>query len=165
MRLLLVIFIATSLAWSGCGVYSFTGIDTSGAESVSVEFFRMQTPMASQDFATQITEKLKDQLQQQSPLSLVDQKGDLNYAGAIIDYRVNTAAVQSNETASYNRLSVTIKLSYTNSIEKDKSFDKSFTEYADFDSSLDLLSVEQVLWDEIMEKLVQSIYNDSLGNW
>lgn len=125
----------------------------------------MQTPMASQDFATQITEKLKDQLQQQSPLSLVDQKGDLNYAGAIIDYRVNTAAVQSNETASYNRLSVTIKLSYTNSIEKDKSFDKSFTEYADFDSSLDLLSVEQVLWDEIMEKLVQSIYNDSLGNW
>jgi hypothetical protein len=146
-------------------VYSFTGIDTGVAESVSVEFFRMQTPMASQEFAAQFTEKLKDQLQQQSPLSLVDQNGDLNYQGSIVNYRVNTAAVQSNETASYNRLTVTVKLSYTNTLEKEKSFDKSFTEYADFDSSQDLIDVEQVLWDEIMEKLVQSIYNDSLGNW
>lgn len=165
MRLFAVILVATALTITGCGVYSFTGIDTGSAESVSVEFFRMQTPMASQEFAAQFTEKLKDQLQQQSPLTLVDQSGDLNYAGAIVNYQINTAAVQSDETASYNRLTVTVKLSYTNSLEKEKSFDRSFTEYADFDSSEDILSVEQVLWDEIMDKLVQSIYNDSLGNW
>ena len=73
--------------------------------------------------------------------------------------------MQSNETASYSRLSVTIKVSYVNTIDKDKSFDRSFTEYADFESSQDLFSVEAQLWEEIIEKLVQSVYNESLGNW
>ena len=153
------------ISMASCGIYSLSGIDTSGAESFSVDFFRMQTPLASQDFSNQLTEQLRDQLLQQSPLSLVNEEGDLQYSGAITGYQVSAAAVQSNETASYSRLSVTIKVSYVNTIDKDKSFDRSFTEYADFESSQDLFSVEAQLWEEIIEKLVQSVYNESLGNW
>jgi hypothetical protein len=145
--------------------YSFTGVDTSGAETFSVDYFRTQAPLASQVFAQQLTEALKDVILAQSPMDFSDNKGQLQYKGSIIGYDVKPVSVESDETASYTRLSITVKIEYTNEIEKDKSFERSFTEYADFESSLDLFSIEEELWEEITDKLVQSIYNASLGNW
>ena len=36
---------------SGCGIYSFTGIDDSGAKTFAVDYLRTQTPLASETFA------------------------------------------------------------------------------------------------------------------
>ena len=149
-----------------CSVnYGFTGGDFSGAETFEVAFLKPTAPLASQQFALNITESLKDLIQSQSPLDLVERDGQLVFSGAITGYKIAPVSVQSNEQASLNRLTVTIKLRYENNVESDKSFDRTFEEYAEYDSNTDFFAIEEELWEEVVEKLTQSIYNASLGNW
>lgn len=144
---------------------SLSGTDTSGAQTFSVKYFKAQTPQASQLFSQQLTESFKTLVQTQSPLDLVDEKGELQFEGSITSYKVIPVAVQASETSSLNRLTVRMKVKYDNSIETDKSFDRTFEEYAEYSSELDFFSIEETLWEEIFDKLGQSIYNESLGNW
>lgn len=150
---------------ASCGIYSMRGIDTSGAMSFSVDFFRPQTPLAPNELSQKFTEELKDLILTQSPLDIVDENGELEFEGSITGYKVQPVSVQSNETASLNRLTITVKVKYTNNIVATKSFERNFSKYADFESQENLLSIQESLWTEINEQLVQEIYNASLGNW
>lgn len=152
-------------ASGGCGIYTPYGAQTSGARTFSVDYFRPQSPLASPAVAQNFTESLKDVIQRQSTLRLVDANGELSYSGQITDYRVSPVGVQADETTARNRLSVTVQVRYTNTIDKDLNFERSFTKFADFDSNLDLLAVEEELMAEISEQLIQEIFNASLGNW
>jgi hypothetical protein len=100
-------------------------------------------------------------------LKLAERKGELTFSGTIVDYRTAPVAVQSGaaETASLNRLTITVKVSYVNSLEPDLSFEKTFSKFADFDANQDLFSIEESLWSLINEQLTQEIYNASVGNW
>jgi hypothetical protein len=153
------------LALSSCGVYTFTGADTSGADTFSVKYFKPQTTLATPLLSQNFTESLKDLVLQQSSLSLSGAAGDLQFEGAIIEYSNNPVSVQSDEVASLNRLQITVKVKYTNLIEQEKSFERNFSKFADYDSNLDFLSVEESLVSEITAQLTQEIFNASLGNW
>lgn len=150
---------------SSCGIYSFTGADTSGAETFSVRYFKPQTPLATPLLAQNFTESLKDLVMQQSTLGLSGKDGDLQFEGYIIEYSNNPVSVQSDEVAALNRLKITVKVKYINTIEKDKSFERNFSKFSDYDSNLDFLSVEEQLNQEIIDQLTQEIFNASLGNW
>jgi hypothetical protein len=149
-----------------CGIYSFSGGQFSGAKTFSVAFFKPQNPLASQVYAQTFTESLKDLLLIQSPLKLAENSGDLRYEGAIVEYRVTPVAVQSaSETATQNRLTIGVKVKYTNTLEPDLSFERNFSKFADFDATLDLFAEQDRLWREINDQLLQEIYNASVGNW
>ena len=69
------------------------------------------------------------------------------------------------ETASLNRLTITVKLKYENSLEPELGFEKTFSKFADYDANQDLFTIEESLWSLINEQLTQEIYNASVGNW
>lgn len=144
-----------------------TGGQFSGAQTFSVEYFKPQTALASPLYAQRFTESLKDLVLSQSPLKLSEDEADLEYQGTITDYRVAPVTVQGGEAeiAAMNRLTIAVKVRYTNKMEPDLSFDKSFSRFADFKADADLISVEEALWTEINEQLIQDIYNASVGNW
>lgn len=152
---------------SGCGIYSFTGGQYSGARTFSVDYIRPQTALATPSYSQKLTETLKDLLIAQSPLRLVETDGELHYSGVVTGYDVTPVAIQGGEVeqASLNRLTITIKIKYTNSIENELSFDRSFSKFADYDPSRDLFSVEEELWRQINEQLSIEIFNASVGNW
>ncbi len=162
-------YIATllfALLLSACQVnYSFTGGQFSGANNFQVSYLRPQTALASSVYAQQLTEGLKDYLLAQSPLQLVTTNGDLVYEGSIVDYNLSPIAAQGNEIASLTRLSITVRIKYTNQLEKELNFEKNFTKYADFPAGQDLFSVQEELWNNINDQLIQEIYNASVGNW
>lgn len=161
-----ILFMLFALLLSGCEIrYSFSGGQFSGAKTFSVQYIKPQTALASPAYAQRLTESFKDVMLSQSPLSLTESKGDLQYEGTITQYSITPVAVQSNETASLNRLSITIKIAYTNTLEPDLNFEKSFTKFADFPASQSLFSVEEELWQQINDQLTQEIYNSSVGNW
>ena len=160
------ILMVVLMVFSSCEVrYSMTGGQFSGAKTFSVETFKSQTALASPIYAQQLTESYKSLLLSQSPLKLAEEDGELQYQGFITEYRVTPVAIQGNETASLNRLTITVKLKYTNSLEPDLSFDKTFSKFADFEASLDLQSQEAGLWEIINDQLMQEFYNASVGNW
>jgi hypothetical protein len=152
---------------AGCGIYSFTGGQFSGAKTFSVDYFKPQSAMVTPLYAQRFTESLKDLLLAQSPLRLAEKNGELTYSGTVVDYRTAPVAIQSGaaETASLNRLTITVKVKYDNSLEPELSFEKTFSKFADYDANQDLFTIEESLWSLINEQLTQEIYNASVGNW
>ena len=74
-------------------------------------------------------------------------------------------AIQANEVAAQNRLTISVKVNYTNTIDESQNFSQTFSHYADFDSTQDLSSVEIELIEEIVEVLSENIFNKALANW
>jgi hypothetical protein len=153
---------------SGCKVnYSFTGADIpADAKTVSVGDFVSTAPLAGPNVSFQFTNAMSAMLLSQTSLDVVNQMGDLMFEGTIVGYKVTAVAVQSNtETAAKNRLTIRVKVKYTNNIEPDKSFEREFSQFADFPADDNLNDIEDELMDEINEILVQEIFNASLGSW
>jgi hypothetical protein len=154
------------LLFASCEIrYSFSGGQFSGAKTFSVSYLKPQTALASPTYSQRLTENFKDVMLSQSPLSLSETNGDLQFEGSVTNYVVAPMAIQSNETASLTRLSITIKIKYTNTLEPDLNFEKSFTKFADFAATESLFAVQEDLWKQINDQLGQEIYNASVGNW
>ncbi len=164
LKKILIILIITSLL-SGCGIYSFYGTDDSGAKTFSVQMFDVKAPKANPLIGQTFTEKLRNLIQQQSTVQLVEDKSELMFEGSITKYDTQPISVQGDETASQSRLTIGINVKYENTIEKDKSFERSFSWYTDYASDVDFLTVEEDLIEVITNQLTQDVYNASLGNW
>lgn len=146
--------------------YSFTGADIPAeAKTFSVKPFQMATPLAPATYNLEITESLKDLLLSQTSLDLAEKRGDLQYEGVVTRYEIGNAAISSEEVTSINRLTIGVKIKYTNTFEREKNFEKSFSRFADYNSSQDLATVEQGLIEEINSQLTQDIFDASLGAW
>ena len=78
---------------------------------------------------------------------------------------MSAQAYQGNETSALTRLTIGVKVRFTNNIEPAKSFESSFSRYADFESSQNLSAVEGELMQQICNELVDDIFNKSVANW
>jgi hypothetical protein len=58
---------------NSCGIYSFSGADTAGAKTFSVDYFQPVATLASPLLAQRFTESLKDLVLQQSTLKVMKQ--------------------------------------------------------------------------------------------
>ena len=160
------IFIFTSISLISCGIYSFTGASISAdIETVSIGYFQNNASMVQPTLSNIMTESLKDQFISQTNLSLTDAIGDLQFEGEITGYVVKPIAIQANETAAQNRLTISVKVTFTNNLDENQNYSQSFSHYADFDSSQDLSSVETELIDQIVEVLSENIFNKAVANW
>lgn len=164
-RSVLVVLVGMALVTGNCGVYSPYGAQTSGAKSYSVSAFEMLTPLATASSALALTEALRDRIQRQSTLRLVNETGELQFRGEIIAWEVTPVNVQGDETAASNRLTIGLFIHYENTKDPDLGFDRNFSRFADYSSDLDLLQVEDALVEDIGAQLSQDIFNASLGNW
>jgi len=143
---------------------SLSGGNYGDAKSISISFFPNQAALVQPTLSQSFTEDLRNFFQTQSPLSLVQKGGDLLIEGAITDYRVAPVGI-GNQTASSNRLSISVRVIFTNSLDATKDFETTFSRFADFPSSQNLVSVERELISQINQQLIQDIFNKALINW
>ena len=167
-RYIIVILAATLAAACGYKVtYNLTGGSIPpDAKTFSVAYFPNNAPMVAPTLSTTLTEALRDKFSRQTRLQQVDEGGDFAFEGEITNYSSPPASVSSGDYALQNRLTITVKVTFTNAIDQTLSFNnKSFSSYADYDSSQLLLDVQDQLIEEIVEKLVNDIYMAAAGNW
>lgn len=135
------------------------------ARTVSVRPFINQAPLANPTLAQQFSENLKNKFQRETKLELVGGNADLEFEGSISGYTVSPMAVQGNQTASTNRLTVSVMVSYTNNLQPEKNFNQSFSRFADFPANQTLSAVEGTLLPEIQELLAQDVFNRAFIDW
>ena len=161
------IFLLTAvMLMAGCGVYSFTGASIPPeAKTISVSYFVNNAQYVEPTLSQSLTDALRDRFQSQTNLTFIAEDGDLQLEGSITDYSTKPMAIQGNETAALNRLSVTIKVKFTNSIDATKDYETSFTRLEDYSSNQDLSAVKDQLIPLINEALVDDIFNKAVVNW
>ncbi len=153
---------------AGCSVnYSFTGASISAnVKTISVPYFPNKSTTVIPTLSRTITDALRDYYTSQTNLVMVERNGDLQVDGEITGYVVQPVAIQGNETAAMNRLTITVKVKFTNKIEEKQSFeDATFSRYLDYPVSRDLSTIQEELILGITEQLVQDIFNKTVVNW
>lgn len=146
--------------------YSFTGASISpNVKTVTINYFPNQASLVVPTLSRTITDALKDYFTSQTNLMIVDRNGDLQIDGAITGYVVQPIAIQGNETAAMNRLTMTISVKFVNRTNSKQDFETTFARYQDYQSSLNLSSVQDGLIKEITDQLVQDVFNRAVVNW
>ncbi len=112
-----------------------------------------------------LTEALWDYFTGQTNLVLVDRGGDLSLDGTITQYVVQPVAIQGNETAAMNRLTISVNVKFINKTDPKQNWETTFSRYQDYASSYNLSAVQDLLIKDITDQLVQDIFNKAVVNW
>ena len=160
-----VFLMALAFICQGCGIYSFSGASIPAeAKTVSVAYFPNHAQLVNPLLSDNLTTALRDAMTNQTTLDVVESGGDLAFEGEITDYRTSPVAI-TGQTAAMNRLTITVKVRFSNSIDETKDFESSFSRYEDYPSDQDLISVQESLTATIVDQLVEDIFNKALVNW
>jgi len=143
---------------------SLSGGNFGESKTISVSFFPNNASLVQPTLSQAFTEDLRSFFQTQTPLTLTQKNGDLQFEGSITDYRVNPVAI-ANQTASSNRLTIAVSVKFTNIKDPTKDFESTFSRFADFPSSQNLGAIESDLIKEINQQLAQDIFNKAFINW
>ena len=94
----------------------------------------------------------------------------IEFDGAVTEFRVTSVAPTSDAStgligSSLNRLLIGVNVEYINTISEDESWSQKFSFFQDFESSEDLVSVQDELIESIFEQITEDIFNKSFSNW
>ena len=160
------LWVLAALMAVSCGIYSFTGTSIQpDVQSVAIHYFEYKALRVNPALSNDLTEEMRDKFQKLTRLEQVEENGDLELSADITGYDVKPMAVTAGEVAAQNRLTVTVKAYFTNHKHSEDYWEKSFSAYADYDSQNSLDAVEGTLCEEIIEKLVEDIFNAAVANW
>jgi hypothetical protein len=169
VRKYFVAFCALSFALilSSCHVnYSMSGASIApDVKTVAVKYFTKTASLGPASMSQNFTEKLKDKFLSQTSLAVVDKNADLTFEGIISGYSVAPIAIQTNEVAAQNRLTITVNVKFTNVKDEKQNFETSFSRYSDYSSSQNLTAVEETLIADIYTQIVDDIFNKAVINW
>jgi hypothetical protein len=154
----------------GCKVsYSFSGASISPqVKTFSIQYFQNRSPVVIPGLSQYLTDALIDKCRNQTNLTYLNSLnglGDVIFEGEIVDYNTRPLTVAADAQAAMNRFTITVKVKFTNAVDPEYNFEQSFSRYKDYDSNLDLSQVEKELSDQIVEMIVEDIFNQAFVNW
>lgn len=160
-----IVITAVAFLVHSCGIYSFSGASTAGLSSVSIQYFQNRASLVQPGLSQTITDELIDKCKAQTNLAVINGLGDANFEGEIIDYNTRPLTVSADATAAMNRFTIAVRVKFTNVADPEKSFEQTFSRYEDYSSLSNLSEVEADLSENIVEMLVEDIFNAAFVNW
>lgn len=155
-----------ALCLCSCGIYSFSGTSIQNdVNTITINFIEYRAQRVNPSLSNDLTEAIRSQFRRMTRLEQVDADGDMEISGQITGYEISTAAVTANEVAARNKLTVTVKIQFSDKKHPEEDFDKSFSAFSEYDSTNTIDAVESSLCAEIVEKLVEDIFNASVAQW
>ena len=149
-----------------CGIYSFSGTSIQAdVYTVNIHYFEYKALRVNPTLSNDLTEALKDQFRRLTRLEQVDENGDLDIVGEITGYDVKAMGITANEVAAQNRLTVNVKIYFTNNKYPEDNLEQSFSAYADFDATQSRDAVESTICEDIIDQLVEDIFNATVAQW
>ena len=161
--------LAVVIAAQACSItYTFNGavLDYSVYKTISVSEFPIRAALVYPPLQQVFENKLQDMITRQTRLSIIDSSNtDLRMEGEITGYALSPQAVTEDAYASQTRLTITVRVRYSNSVNPSMDVDQTFSAYRDFTSDQMPTDVQDELCDQICDELVDLIFNATLGNW
>lgn len=161
--------IVAALTFVGCRIsYKLNGsaLDYNVYHTISIGNFPIRAALVYPPLQTTFENALTDYVSRNTRLQTVDSgNADLQIEGEITGYALSPQAVGSDAYATKTRLTISVRIRYTDNRDEAKDMDQTFSAYRDFDASEMLSDVQDQLCTEISNELVELIFNATLGNW
>lgn len=158
-----IVFISTLLV----SCYSFTGSSLDPEiKTIQIKSFPNYSAFQSPNLSVDFTTALQNRFNQRTKLIATNVNPDITIEGEITNFTETPVNIQSDsDQATKNRLTITVNVRYDNKVQPDKSFQKSFSSYADFESSVLLINVQDQLAQEINTRIIDQIFNAIVADW
>ena len=152
---------------AGCISYKLNGsaINYDVYKTINISEFPIRAALVYPPLQQTFENKLMDAVTRQTRLQEIDGPSDLEMSGEITGYSLSPQAVGTDAYATETRLTITVRVKYTDTKNPANNIDQSFSAYRQFSSSLMLTDVQDDLCNEISDELVDLIFNATLGNW
>ena len=162
------LFLIFALSANSCSVnYSFTGASIPPeVKTIQINYFENNAPLINPTLSQELTDELRSKFQSQTNLVIVTEGGDMVINGQITGYNTSPTAIQSDDRAALNRLTIALKVTFDNKYDKAQSFEnQTFSSYKDYPSTTALSEVSDTYVPLIVELLVEDIFNKTVVNW
>lgn len=163
-----LLLLLCALVLSGCAVsFKFNGasIDYSKTKTISILDFPNHAELVNPNLSSEFSEAVRDQFSRQTRLQLVQRDGDLHIEGEITGYQVQSMAVSADSYAAQTKLTLTIKVRFSNKVNPEDDFERNYTAYQTFDSNSMLNDVQDELCRIMSQEIAEKIYNDTVAKW
>lgn len=169
MKIIRIVNIALCvLLLSGCTIsYKFNGasIDYAKIKTISISDFPNNAALVNPTLSSNLTEGIRDIYSRQTRLEQVRRGGNLELEGEITGYTLTPMAISADSYSAETKLTLTVKVHFTNNVDVEDSFDKTYTAFQTFDSSRLLNDVQDELCQTMIQEIAESIYNDTVAKW
>lgn len=145
--------------------FNGANIDYSTTRSISVADFPNNAPMVNPTLSNNLSEGIRDLYQRQTRLEVLRKGGDLELEGEIIGYDIAAMAISADSYASETKLTIRVRVRFTNNINPEESFEKTYSAFQTFDSSQMLSDVQDELCNTMITEIAENIYNDTVAKW
>lgn len=142
-----------------------SALDYTIYKTIRVSEFPIRAALVYPPLQQVFENELLDYIEKNTRLQTTDGNADLELEGEITGYSLSPQAVGEDGYASQTRLTITVRIKYTNNKEENKDVDQTVSAYRDFDATQMLTDVQDQLCDEISKELVELIFNATLGDW
>jgi len=127
--------------------------------------FKLEAYSAPPTINTTFVEALKDKIARESRFKYTETDADLEFQGTIQSFIVTPIAPQPNEQTAFNRLTISVNVDYTNHKNEKDHWSKTFSFFADFGTSQNLLDVQDQLIEVIFKQILEDVFNQAFNNW
>ena len=148
------------------GCYSLKGYSISpDVETYYVGNFKLTALNAPATINQTFQESLKDKISKESRLKYTEENPHIEFNGTIQSYNVSAVAPLPDEKTSFNRLTISVAIEYTNNLDPKDQWTKTFSHFEDFPSEQDLLQIQDDLIAIIFKQIQEDIFNQAFNNW
>lgn len=140
-------------------------MDYAKVQSISIKDFPNMAPLVYPPLAQKFTEQLREKYIRQTRLQVLRDNGTMDLEGEITGYELTPLAVREDMYASQTRLTITIRVRFTNKATPEDDFEQSFSAYQEFDNSRPIESIQDDLTDFIIKEIIDQIYNATVAKW
>lgn len=160
--------ICTLMLIMACSIsYKFNGasIDYTKVKTIQIAEFPNRATYVWGPMQSMFNNRLKDVFAQQTRLTQVKRGGDMKLEGEITQYTQRNKSVSADGYSAQTELSMTVMVRFTNNVNHNDDFEKSFTATTNYSSTQNLNSVQEELVTEMCKDLVDQIFNAAVANW
>ncbi|MCB0633078.1 MAG: LPS assembly lipoprotein LptE [Saprospiraceae bacterium] len=154
--------------FSSCYTFSGVSVDYSVMKTYFVDNFQNNALNAPPTLPQTLAEALRQKVRLDSRLVQTDINPDIEFRGTLVDFRVTAEAPQggnARESTSVNRLTIVTAVEYINNKAEDKGWKSNFSFFYDYPSTQDLSQVQDDAIQEIVDQMMEDIFNKAFTDW
>lgn len=156
------------LVADGCTVsYKFNGasINYDIIKSISIDNFPNRAVYQWGPMEAMFNNALSDIYVNQTKLRQVNRGGDLSLSGEITAYDQINKSISSDGYSSMMQLKMSVNVRFENTKNHSEDFERQFSASREFDASQQLGDVQEELVTQMIDEIVEQIFNATVANW